>query len=172
MKKIFSFFILSLFFISCSSDDNFVEEIDRGFIEVEFENKTLSFGEKSYTGWLLHENNKQDTIARIYTTRIDLEGVNFYEIEMYAYFDQNQQVEKIEMKFLAPYEDRKGSVYQHTVEDNPMIYSNITFDGLWLKGEFEGYLYYNPYEREDHVHLTKGKFHFPVKGLDIDWSQW
>jgi len=41
MKKILSFFILSLFFISCSSDDNFVEETDRGFIEMEYNGEKL-----------------------------------------------------------------------------------------------------------------------------------
>ncbi|SRR5690554_6324654 len=169
MKKIFSFLFLSVWLISCSSDDNFVQETDRGFIEMEYNGEKLSFGKKSYTGWL--QNDQNDTIARFYTARIDIDDIDFYDIKLYVYLDQSNQIEDFKMNF-APVLNGSGYTYQYSSEDNPMVYKNIVFDGKWIKGEFEGYLYYHTVDDKNPVHLTNGKFHFPIKGLDIDWSQW
>src|SRR5690554_4789300 len=97
MKKILSFFILSLFFISCSSDDNFTEPRNNGFIELDYNGEKLLFGKKSYNGWVLMEDNRQDTIAFTYTSRIDLEGVDFYEIQMEVYLNKDNQVKDVKM---------------------------------------------------------------------------
>src|SRR5690606_25016838 len=170
MKNTLKYLFLSLLLISCSSDDSFVEqEQDRGFIELDYNGEKLSFGEKSYNGWVLNE--QRDTIARFYTARIDINDIDFYDIKLYAYLDQNNQIEKLEMDF-KPMLNGSGWMYHYSLEEKPMVYKNIEFDGTWLKGGFEGYLHYSTTEDETPAHLTNGKFNIPIKGLDIDWSQW
>lgn len=171
MKKLVSIFFLGLLLTGCSSDDSVLEEKNRGFIELDFQGERLSFGNKSHNGWLLNEH--RDTIARFYTARIDLNDLEFYDIQLYAYLNQDDknQLDKLEIDF-KPVLNGSGWLYQYTLEEKPMVYKNLEFDGKWLKGEFEGYLYYSPTEDNNPVHLTNGRFNIPIKGLEIDWGKW
>ena len=170
MKKIFIILFINLFLISCSTDDDFIkEQQNRGFIEMEYKGEKLSFGKKSYNGWIA--NVEDDTLAYFYTARLDVNDIDFYDIRLDVYLTQEREVEKLEMKYI-PMQDGSAWTYQYSLEEDPMVYKNIEFDGTWLKADFEGMLYYSPTEDKDGVHLTNGKINVPIKGLDIDWSQW
>ncbi len=170
MKKILSFLFFSVLLISCSTDDNVTaEQQDRGFIEMEYNGEKLSFGKKSYNGWIASVEN--DTIAHFYTARIDVNDMVFHDIRLDVYLTPKREVEKLEMKF-SPMEGKSAWTYQYSLEEDPMVYKNIEFDGTWLKADFEGMLYYSSVEDKEGVHFTNGKINVPIKGLDIDWSQW
>lgn len=170
MKKIFIILFISLLITSCSTNDDIVQEQqDRGSIEMEYNGEKLSFGKNAYNGWLL--NDQKDTIARFYTARITKDYSNYYEVTLYAYLNKQNQLEKLEMDFI-PVINGDGWTYQYTTEENPMVYKNTEFDGVSLKSNFEGYLFYHPTEDKKPVHLTNGKINIPIKGLEIDWSQW
>lgn len=168
MKNLF--IITILLFISCSSDDStIITTKDRGSIDLIYNGKTLKFGSKSYTGWLQNEQN--DTIARFYNARIDVNETDYYEIKLYAYLNNTNEINKLNMEF-TPVENGEGWTYQYTLDEKPMIYKNTEFNGIILKSNFEGFLYYHPTEDNDPIHLINGKINIPIKGLDIDWSQW
>jgi|GEM_PF-1184205 len=172
MKKIYGLLILSISFIGCKSDDSVIpKEQDHGFINMTYNSEKLSFGKNAYNGWLLNES--RDTIALFYTARIVLNNdpSDFYDIKLYAYLDDRNGIDRVEMDFLPPFKDRKGWVYQYSLEQKPMIYKNIEFDGKWLKGNFDGYLHYSLTEDKDPVHLTNGQFNIPLKGLRLPSSK-
>ena len=170
MKKILSFLFFSALLISCSTGDNVTaEQQNRGSIEMEYNGEKLSFGKNGYNGWLL--NTQNDTIARFYTARITKDYKNYYDIRLFAYLNQNNQLNKLEMEFI-PVLNGSGWTYQYSLEEKPMVYKNIEFDGTWLKADFEGMLYYSSVEDKEGVHFTNGKINVLIKGLDIDWSQW
>jgi len=170
MKKIVSLLFIATALTSCSSDDEVVmPKQSRGSIEMEYNGEKLSFGEKSYNGWIA--NVEDDTLAYFYTARIDVDDMVFHDIRLDVYLTPEREVEKLEMKF-SPMEGKSAWTYQYALEEDPMIYKNIEFDGTWLKADFEGTLYYSPTEDKKGVHLTNGKINVPIKGLDIDWSQW
>lgn len=170
MKKTFIILFISLLITSCSTNDDIVQEQqDRGFIEMEYNGEKLSFGKNAYNGWLL--NDQKDTIARFYTARITKDAKNFYDIRLFAYLSKENKLNGLEMEF-TPMVNGEGWTYQYTTEENPMVYKNTEFDGVSLKSNFEGYLFYHPTEDKNPVHLTNGKINIPIKGLEIDWSQW
>ena len=171
MRKIISILFIGVVLISCSSDDEVVvPKQDRGTIEMEYKGEKLSFGKKSYNGWLANVEN--DTLGYFYTARIDVEDLVFHDIRLDVYLTPEREVEKLEMKF-SPMENGSAWTYQYSLEEDPLVFKNIEFDGTWLKADFEGHLHYAPaFEDKEGVHLTNGKINVPIKGLDIDWSQW
>ncbi|HLU85511.1 MAG TPA: membrane lipoprotein lipid attachment site-containing protein, partial [Vicingaceae bacterium] len=84
MKKIVSFLFIATALTSCSSDDEVViSKQSRGSIEMEYNGEKLSFGEKSYNGWIASVEN--DTIAHFYTARIDVDDMVFHDIRLDVY---------------------------------------------------------------------------------------
>jgi len=171
IKKIVIILFINLLLTSCSPNDDIVKEegVNRGFIEMEYNGEKLSFGKNAYNGWLL--NDQKDTIARLYTARITKDEQNFYDIRLFAYISKEKQLNALEMEFNQMV-NGEGWTYQYTTEENTMVYKNTEFDGLSLKSNFEGYLFYHPTEDKKPVHLTNGKINIFLKRLEIDWSQW
>lgn len=170
MKKMFIILSMNLLLTSCSPNDDIIQEQhNRGFIEMEYNGEKLSFGKNAYNGWVL--NNQKDTIGRFYTARITKDVKNFYDVKLFAYLSKENQLNGLEMEF-TPMVNGKGWTYLYTTEEKPMVYKNTQFDGVLLKSDFEGYLFYHPKEDKNPVHLINGKINIPVKGLGIDWSQW
>ncbi|UUV22409.1 hypothetical protein [Paenimyroides aestuarii] len=172
MKKIFILLMSSLWLISCTSDDfEPKEEVNRGTVEVDFKGEKLNFGYKSYNGIVTNQTN--DTVAYTYFARLDKDDMNYYDIKVYAFLTKDKELDHLEMKFI-PVENGSGSGYHYSYEENPMVYSNVTYnpETNWLTANFEGYLYYGRMDDSTPIHLTNGKINVPVKGLGIEYDKW
>lgn len=168
MKKLILIFLILFTFVSCSTDDNLPKETkNRGTITFDYKGERLVFGERSYAGTVF--NADRDTLGYFYTSRIRYGTVwtDFQDIELFVYHENKTTIKKIELAFLARFSDGGGSVFDKSIESNPLVFSDVEFDGTWFKANFEGRLYFNPLDTTSYREFKNGKINVPLKDLPV-----